>query len=106
MSDDGGSGRVESPLRLQHRPVPFVKDSEELSVDVGQLLTRIGPRGVHRGRDAVRHFLPVCAVLRPRRDRVAQLLAGDALERVHLTGLIQPAEKVVNERFSNMTTTT
>ena len=88
-------GRVERLLRVQHRPVGVVEDPEQLGVDVGELLSRIRPRRVHRGRHPVRHHLALRAVLSPRRDRVAQLLADHALERGHLARLVQATEQVV-----------
>jgi hypothetical protein len=75
--------------------IPRLASSRTPNSWVGELLTRIGPGGVHGGRDAIGHDLAVRAVLGPARDRVAQLLAAYALEGLHLTGLVQPTEQVV-----------
>jgi hypothetical protein len=56
--------------------IPRLASSRTPNSWVGELLTRIGPGGVHGGRDAIGHDLAVRAVLGPARDRVAQLLAG------------------------------
>ena len=87
--------RVEGLLRLKNAAVALIEDPEQLGVDVRQLLTRIGPRGVHRRRYAVRHDRPVPSVLGPLRDRVAEVLADHPLERLHLTRLVQPTKQVV-----------
>ena len=61
---------------------------------------------VHVLGDAVGHDAAVRAVLGPLRDRVAQVLADNALEGLHLARLVQAAKQLSNERFSNITTTT
>ena len=90
--------RVERRGHLLGQDAPVagrVDHTEQLGVDVGELLARIRVRRVHVLRDPVRHELAVRAVLGPRRDRVGQLLADHALEGGHLTRLIQPAKQVV-----------
>jgi hypothetical protein len=81
----------------QEAPVGRRVDTpEQLGVDVRVLLARVRARRVHGRRDAVLHdTAAVTAVSRPVRDRVAEVLPGDALERRHLARLVQPAEQVV-----------
>jgi hypothetical protein len=67
----------------------------QLGIDVRVFLARIGIRGVHVLRHAIRHDAGVRAVLGPLRDRVAQVLADDPLEGLHLARLVQPAEQMV-----------
>src|SRR6185295_20308288 len=61
-------------------PVVVIDRSEQLRVGVIPLLTRVRVRGIQVGSDAVGHHLAAGAVLRLSGDRVAQLLADDALE--------------------------
>ena len=75
--------------------VRLVEDVEQLGVRVLVLLPRVGVGSVHVGGDPVGHRSPLGAVLGPRRDRVAQVLADDPLERGHLPGLIKAPEQVV-----------
>jgi hypothetical protein len=69
--------------------------AEQLRVDVRVLLARIGPRGVHVLGHAVGHDASVRAVLGPLRDRVAEVLADDPLEGLHLARLIRAAEQMI-----------
>jgi hypothetical protein len=68
---------------------------EDLSVDVLVLLARVRVRRVHVLCDPVRNRTPVGAVLRPFGNRVAEILADDPLKRLHLPGLVELPEQIV-----------
>jgi hypothetical protein len=69
--------------------------AEQLRVDVRVLLARIGIGSVYVLCDAVVNDTALGSVLGPLRDRVAQVLAEDTLEGLHLARLVQPAEQMV-----------
>jgi hypothetical protein len=70
------------------------------------LLAGVGVRRIHRLCDAVRNGLAISAVFRPWRNRVAQVLAEYALERLDFARLLQASEQIVERAVSNMMTTT
>jgi hypothetical protein len=73
----------------------LVEGVVELGVGVVILLTRVRVRRVHVGGDRVRHNLAIGAVLRPLRNRVAQVLADDPVEVLIVLGAVQVPEHIV-----------
>ena len=76
-------------------PVVLVQRVEQLRVGVVPLLARVRVRRVHVGGDRVRHHLAIGPVLGPLRDRIAQVLADDALEGLAILGAVEVPEHVV-----------
>ena len=75
--------------------VVLVERVVELGVGVEVLLARVRVRRVHVVGDRVGHDLALGAVLGPLGDRVAEVLADHALERLAVLGSVQVTEEVV-----------
>lgn len=91
-----GSSRrhVEGLFRGHQAAIAIVEHIEQLRVHMGQLFTRVRVRSVHgRGESVGNEAL--AGILGPPWNRVRQVLAEDSLERLDLTGLVEPAEQVV-----------
>src|SRR5207342_2554950 len=84
-------------------PVVLVEGVVELGVGVVILLTRVRVRRVHVGGDRVRHNLGIGAVLRPLRNRVAQVLADDPVEVLTVLGAVEVPEHIVEGAVSTTT---
>jgi hypothetical protein len=82
-----------TPPRIE--AVVLVPRSEELGVGVEVFLARVRVRGIHVRGDPVGNRLPLGTVFRPRGERVAEILADHALERLAILGPIQSAEDIV-----------
>ncbi len=94
-----GSGRRNIPRR-GHRladleAVVLVQRVVELGVGVEVLLTGVRVRRVHVRRDRVRDGLALSAVLGPVGNRVAEVLADHALERLVVLRPVQVTQQVV-----------
>jgi hypothetical protein len=98
-----GAGRgVPLRERLTQSPGPPQR-GDQGGVEV--LLARIRVWRIQIGGHGVRNHLALSAVLRPPRNRVAQVLADGPVEVLAIPGAAQVPSTLSSERFSNRTTT-
>jgi hypothetical protein len=75
--------------------VRLVEHIEQLRIGVLVLLSRVGIRRVHAVGDPVVYEPALCAVLGPRRNGIAEVLADDPFERLDVPRPVEASEQIV-----------